>query len=64
MENPSILLQTILWIRELSIPKSPGAIGPYNQAVLANNMLFIAASCYKPSTSELVSGDIAAERTR
>jgi 2-iminobutanoate/2-iminopropanoate deaminase len=63
MENPSILLQTdFMDKRIINTPKAPAPIGPYNQAVLANNMLFISGQvAINPSTSELVSGDIAAE---
>src|SRR3978361_1024738 len=42
--------------------KAPAPIGPYNQAVITNNMMFI--SCQIPlnaETNELIIGDIATE---
>jgi 2-iminobutanoate/2-iminopropanoate deaminase len=44
--------------------KAPKPIGPYNQAVMANNMLFVSGQIpMNPATSELVKGDIK-EQTR
>ncbi len=41
---------------------APAPIGPYNQAVLANNMLFISGQiAINPQTNQQVSGDIATE---
>ena len=63
MENPSILLQTkFMDKRIINTSKAPAPIGPYNQAVLANNMLFVSGQvAINPATSELVGGDIATE---
>lgn len=42
--------------------KAPAPIGPYNQAVLAGNMLFISGQiALKPGTSELANTDIEEE---
>ncbi|HBE02683.1 MAG TPA: hypothetical protein DC049_09425, partial [Spirochaetia bacterium] len=39
-------------------PKAPRAVGPYSQAVLAGNMLFISGQLpFVPITGELISGD-------
>jgi 2-iminobutanoate/2-iminopropanoate deaminase len=39
--------------------KAPKPIGPYNQAVMANNTLYISGQIpLNPATSELVKGDI------
>ncbi len=41
----------------ISTPAAPAAIGPYNQAVVSNGMLFTAGQIpLDPSTGELVSG--------
>jgi 2-iminobutanoate/2-iminopropanoate deaminase len=41
---------------------APAPIGPYNQAVLVNNMLFISGQvCIDPATGELIKGDIKEE---
>ncbi|WP_416443985.1 RidA family protein [Leeuwenhoekiella sp. A16] len=46
----------------ISTPNAPAPIGPYNQAVLAGETLFISGQIpLDPSTGELVSGDIAEE---
>ena len=42
--------------------KAPAPIGPYNQAVMAGNTLFISGQIpMDPNTGELISGDIKAE---
>lgn len=42
--------------------KAPTPIGPYNQAVISNNTLYISGQiAINPDTNELVSGDIATE---
>ncbi len=42
--------------------KAPAPIGPYNQAVIANNMLFASGQiAIDPATGELVTSDIEAE---
>ena len=42
--------------------KAPAPIGPYNQAIISNNMVFISGQIpLNPETNELVSGDIATE---
>lgn len=41
---------------------APAPIGPYNQAVISNNMIFISGQiAINPTTNELISGDIATE---
>tara|TARA_R110002020_G_scaffold293535_2_gene509014 strand:+ start:123528 stop:123908 length:381 start_codon:yes stop_codon:yes gene_type:complete len=46
----------------ISTSDAPAPIGPYNQAVLAGETLFISGQIpLDPSTGELVSGDIAEE---
>jgi 2-iminobutanoate/2-iminopropanoate deaminase len=42
--------------------KAPAPIGPYNQAVVAGNMLFVSGQiAIDPATGELLQGDIHAE---
>ena len=42
--------------------KAPAPIGPYNQAVFYNNMVFISGQIpMNPQTNELITGDISAE---
>lgn len=46
----------------INTPNAPAPIGPYNQAILANNMLYISGQIpINPETNELISGDVAAE---
>lgn len=46
----------------INTPNAPAPIGPYNQAVLNDNMLFISGQiALIPGTSDLVDADIAAE---
>lgn len=46
----------------INTAKAPAPIGPYNQAVISNNMIFISGQIpINPETNELTSGDIAAE---
>ena len=54
------LLQNVLMIKQIvNTSKAPAPIGPYNQAVLAGNMLFISGQiALKPGTSELAIADI------
>ena len=41
---------------------APAPIGPYSQAVISNNMIFISGQiAINPTTNELISGDIATE---
>ncbi|WP_018612927.1 RidA family protein [Segetibacter koreensis] len=41
---------------------APAPIGPYNQAVISNNMIFISGQiAINPTTNEVISGDIATE---
>lgn len=48
--------------RIIKTPKAPLPIGPYNQATLANNTLYISGQiAIDPTTNELVSGDIETE---
>ena len=46
----------------INTPKAPAPIGPYNQAVLIKDTLFISGQIpIDPSTGNLVEGDIKAE---
>ncbi len=46
----------------ITTPNAPAPIGPYNQAVLSGNMLFISGQTpIDPSTGKLVQGDIKKE---
>ena len=46
----------------INTPKAPAPIGPYNQAVQVDNMLFISGQiALKPGTSELANADIIEE---
>jgi 2-iminobutanoate/2-iminopropanoate deaminase len=46
----------------INTSKAPAPIGPYNQAIIANNMLYISGQIpINPETNELVSGDVATE---
>lgn len=48
--------------RIINTTKAPAPIGPYNQAIISNNMIFISGQiALNASTNELISGDIAAE---
>jgi 2-iminobutanoate/2-iminopropanoate deaminase len=46
----------------INTPKAPAPIGPYNQAVLSGNLLFISGQiALIPGTSDLVNADIETE---
>ena len=46
----------------INTAKAPAPIGPYNQAIVSNNMVFISGQIpINPETNELVSGDIEVE---
>jgi 2-iminobutanoate/2-iminopropanoate deaminase len=46
----------------IKTPNAPGPIGPYNQAVLAGDILFISGQiCIDPSTGEMKNKDIQEE---
>ncbi|MCW3082065.1 RidA family protein [Segetibacter sp.] len=46
----------------INTARAPAPIGPYNQAIISNNMVFISGQIpLIPQTNELVSGDIATE---
>ncbi|QXP55268.1 RidA family protein [Cellulophaga sp. HaHa_2_95] len=46
----------------INTPNAPAPIGPYNQAVLADNMLYISGQIpIDPTTGNLVEGDIKEE---
>jgi len=46
----------------INTPKAPSPIGPYNQAVLSGDMLFVSGQiALVPGTSDLANADIAAE---
>jgi len=49
----------------ISSASAPAAVGPYSQAILANNMLFCAGQIpLDPTTGELIEGDVAAQTER
>jgi len=46
----------------INTTKAPAPIGPYNQAIISNGMLYISGQIpLNPDTNELVSGDIGTE---
>lgn len=46
----------------INTSKAPSPIGPYNQAIIGNNMVFISGQIpLKADTDELITGNIAAE---
>jgi 2-iminobutanoate/2-iminopropanoate deaminase len=46
----------------INTSKAPAPIGPYNQAIISNNMLYVSGQIpINPETNELVSGDVATE---
>jgi 2-iminobutanoate/2-iminopropanoate deaminase len=46
----------------INTPKAPAPIGPYSQAVVSNNMLYISGQiALNPATGELVNSDIPTE---
>lgn len=46
----------------INTAKAPAPIGPYNQAIIANNMLYISGQIpINPETNELIAGDVATE---
>src|SRR5215213_2947110 len=48
--------------RIINTSKAPAPIGPYNQAIITNNMIFISGQiALNATTNELISGDISAE---
>lgn len=48
--------------RIINTSKAPAPIGPYSQATISNNMIFISGQiAINPTTNELVTGDIATE---
>ncbi len=49
----------------INTPDAPAPIGPYNQSVLAGNLLFISGQiCINPKTGELINGNIKDETTQ
>lgn len=49
-------------LQKISTDKAPAAIGPYSQAVLANNMLFASGQIpINPATGEIEGEDITAQ---
>ena len=49
----------------INTPKAPAPIGPYNQSVKAGDLLFVSGQvAIDPGTSELITGDTAAETHR
>lgn len=58
----SITSKKIMDKKIINTPKAPSPIGPYNQAILAGNMLFISGQvALKPGTSDLANKDIIEE---
>jgi len=48
--------------RVINTTKAPAPIGPYNQAIVWNNMLYISGQIpINPETNELIIGDVATE---
>jgi 2-iminobutanoate/2-iminopropanoate deaminase len=48
--------------RVINTAKAPAPIGPYNQAIVSNNMLYISGQIpINPETNELIIGDVATE---
>jgi 2-iminobutanoate/2-iminopropanoate deaminase len=46
----------------INTTKAPAPIGPYNQAIITNNMIFVSGQiALNPETNELVTHDIATE---
>jgi 2-iminobutanoate/2-iminopropanoate deaminase len=46
----------------INTAKAPAPIGPYNQAIISNNMIYISGQIpLNPETNELITGDIATE---
>jgi 2-iminobutanoate/2-iminopropanoate deaminase len=46
----------------INTSKAPAPIGPYNQAIISNNMIYISGQIpLNPDTNELITGDIATE---
>jgi 2-iminobutanoate/2-iminopropanoate deaminase len=46
----------------INTAKAPAPIGPYNQAIISNNMIFISGQiALNAATNEIVTGDVAAE---
>ena len=46
----------------INTKKAPAPIGPYNQALISNNMVYISGQIpLNPETNELITGDIATE---
>ena len=62
MESFGILSRSLNFFMDKQIintTNAPAPIGPYNQAVMAGNMLFISGQvALKPGTGELANGDI------
>ena len=51
--------------RVVATDKAPGAIGPYNQAIVAGGFVFTAGQiALVPGTAELVAGDVSAQTER
>ena len=58
----SITIKTIMSKKIINTSNAPAPIGPYNQAIQVDNMLFISGQiALKPGTSELANADIIEE---
>ena len=59
----SILFQSVSMNKKVvNTSKAPPPIGPYSQAIISNNMVFISGQiALNPETNELVTSDVATE---
>jgi len=62
-QNDAILFQTNQMDKKvINTSKAPAPIGPYSQAIVSNNMIYISGQIpLNAETNELVGGDIATE---
>ena len=52
-------------MKPITTPHAPGAIGPYNQAIIANGFLYTAGQiALDPATGQVVEGGIREQTTR
>jgi len=52
-------------LKMISTPDAPGAIGPYSQAVVVDDWVFLSGQIpIDPATGELIVGDVAAQTHR
>ena len=49
----------------ISTPSAPKAIGPYSQAIRANNLIFVSGQvAIDPATQQVIEGDVATQTER